>query len=271
MHFSSLLLPTLASLALAAPTYPILNLNAALPGNIEDISEYFNMLANKVQALRYLSAEPICDLSKAKMISPAEDLPVPSKGLTLKHVAIGRGTQNYTCDTSNSTAVPVATGAVATLFNASCVAAMYPDLLEKLPSVSMQFNLSDNNNNESPQRLGPSSLGVSGHHLFTSAGVPLFKLESEGLSIGDAYCSKNSSIPAPTMAAKGQQGESAVAWLKLLTTEGSTGDIQEVYRITTAGGSPPATCKGQPAAFEVQYAAQYWFYQGDAPVKSAAP
>uniref|UniRef100_L2FV45 Protein CASP n=1 Tax=Colletotrichum fructicola (strain Nara gc5) TaxID=1213859 RepID=L2FV45_COLFN len=232
-----------------------------------DISEYFNMLATKVQALKYLSAEPVCDLTKAKMISPAEDLPPPSAGLTLKHVAIGRGTQNYTCDTSNATAVPVATGAKATLFNASCVAAMYPDLLEKLPSVSMQFNLTDS---DDQQRLGPSSLAISGHHIFPTTGVPFFQLATDGVEIGDAWCAKNSSIAAPTMAAKGQQGEGAVPWLKLLTTAGSTGNLQEVYRITTVGGSAPATCQGQPAAFEVQYAAEYWFYQGKAPVKSAA-
>nr|XP_036582809.1 uncharacterized protein CTRU02_07362 [Colletotrichum truncatum]KAF6791600.1 hypothetical protein CTRU02_07362 [Colletotrichum truncatum] len=268
MRYSNILVPALASLALAAPTYPTLNLKAALPGNIEDISEYFNLLATKVQALKYLSTEPICDLSKAKMISPAENLPAPSKGLTLKHVAIGRGTQNYTCDTSNSTAVPVATGAVATLFNASCVAAMYPDLLEKLPSVSMSFNLTDSS---AHPRLGPSNLAVSGHHNFPAAGVPLFQLAINGEQIGDAFCAKNSSIPAPPTATAGQQGEGAVAWLKLLTTEGSTGGLQEVYRITTVGGSPPTSCKGQPATFEVQYAAQYWFYQGSAPVKSAAP
>ncbi|KAJ0341379.1 hypothetical protein COL922a_002346 [Colletotrichum nupharicola] len=267
MRFATLLVPTLASLALAAPTYPTLNLNSALPGNIEDISEYFNMLATKVQALKYLSAEPVCDLTKAKMISPAEDLPPPSAGLTLKHVAIGRGTQNYTCNTSNATAVPVATGAKATLFNASCVAAMYPDLLEKLPSVSMQFNLTDS---DDQQRLGPSSLAISGHHIFPTTGVPFFQLATDGVEIGDAWCAKNSSIAAPTMAAKGQQGEGAVPWLKLLTTAGSTGNLQEVYRITTVGGSAPATCQGQPAAFEVQYAAEYWFYQGKAPVKSAA-
>ncbi|KAF6842539.1 hypothetical protein CMUS01_03006 [Colletotrichum musicola] len=255
MRLSTLLVPAMASLALTAPTYPAINLKAALPGGTEDISDYFNMLANKVQALKHLSMEPICDLSMARMITPAEDLPAPSKGLTLKHVAIGRGTQNYTCDTSNSTAVPVATGAVATLFNATCVAAMYPDLLEKLPSVSMQFNLS-NTDSETRQRLGPSSLAISGHHSFPSAGVPLFQLEANGQQIGDAYCAKNSSIPAPVMAATGQQGEKAVAWLKLLTTEGSTGDLQEVYRITTVGGSPPSTCDGQPATFEIQYAAQ---------------
>lgn len=75
MRCSTLLVPALASLALAAPTYPTLNLQAALPGSIEQISEYFNMLANKVQATKYLSTAPVCDLSTAKL--PEGELRAP--------------------------------------------------------------------------------------------------------------------------------------------------------------------------------------------------
>ncbi|KAK2024706.1 malate dehydrogenase [Colletotrichum zoysiae] len=272
MHCQKILLPALASLALAAPTYPTLNLQAALPGSIEHISEYFNMLATKVQATRYLSAAPVCDLSVVKLPKPAiETLGGPGKGLSLAHIAIGRGTQNYTCDTSNATAVPVATGAIATLFNASCVGSLYPDLLDKLPVVAMDFNLTEQEVDN--HRLGPSNLAISGHHLFTGAGVPLFILETDGSPIGDSYCSKNASMPAPLTAQAGQHGEAAVAWLKLKTIGPSTGNIQEVYRIHTVGGSAPASCKGQPAAFEIQYAAQYWFYSGTSQkiVRSSTP
>ncbi|TKW52478.1 hypothetical protein CTA1_7282 [Colletotrichum tanaceti] len=258
MHSSSLLVPGLVSLALAAPTYPTLNLQAALPGSIEHISEYFNMLAAKVQAARYLSAAPVCDLSAAKLPESAiETLGEPRRGLSLIHIAIGRGTQNYTCDAKNATAVPVATGAIATLFNASCVGSLYPDLLDKLPIVAMDFNLTEQ---EVSRRLGPSNLAISGHHLFTGAGVPLFKPEPDGSPIGDAYCAKDGSMPAPLTAQTGQHGEAAVAWLRLKVVEPSSGGLREVYRIHTVGGSAPASCKGQPAAFEVQYATQYWFY-----------
>ncbi len=40
---------------------------------------------------------------------------------------------------------------------------------------------------------------------------------------------------------------------------GATGNLQEVYRINTAGGNPPATCEGMKSTFEVQYAAEYVF------------
>ncbi|GKT48872.1 uncharacterized protein ColSpa_09053 [Colletotrichum spaethianum] len=271
MHCPTLLVPALASIALAAPTYPTLNLQAALPGSIEHISEYFNMLATKVQATRYLSTAPVCDISAANMPESAiETLGEPRKGLFLTHIAIGRGTQNYTCDTSNVTAVPVATGAIATLFNASCVGSLYPDLLDKLPVVAMDFNLTEQ---ETSRRLGPSNLAISGHHQFTSAGVPLFMLETDGSPIGDSYCAKNASMPAPLTAQTGQQGEASVAWLKLKTIAPSTGSVQEVYRIHTVGGSAPASCKDQPAAFEIHYAAQYWFYSGAAQdiIKSSTP
>ncbi|CRK45450.1 hypothetical protein BN1723_006616 [Verticillium longisporum] len=45
----------------------------------------------------------------------------------------------------------------------------------------------------------------------------------------------------------------------------STWTAVVIYRLTTAGGSPPSSCAGQPESFQVQYAAAYWFYAGPAP------
>lgn len=186
-----------------------------------------------------------------------------TEGLILKHVAIGRGTQNYTCDLSNSTAVPSAVGAVATLFNATCIAATYPDLLAMLPRVALAFNLTESDaytSNLVPantgSRLAPGNYMISGHHYFTTTTTPFFDLDTENWQLGAAPCSKNATAPAPAGAAAGQGGEKAVAWLKLKTIDGATGQLQEVYRVETAGGSPPATCTGMSAAFEVQYSAQ---------------
>lgn len=193
-------------------------------------------------------------------------LPAVTAGLTLKHVAIGRGTQNYTCDLSNTTAAPSAVGAVATLFNATCVAATYPDLLNTLPRVAMSFNLSSSGGaDDTPSNLVPASTGdrlapgnymISGHHFFRDSTTPFFNLDTDNWALGEAPCAKNATVDAPAGAATGQQGEKAVAWLKLTAREGATGRLQEVYRVETAGGSPPATCEGMSAAFEVQYSAQ---------------
>lgn len=177
------------------------------------------------------------------------DLPPPTTGYSLRHVAVGRGTQNYTCDAGNASVAPLANGAVATLFNASCVAALYPELLNTIPGMAVHFNLSED------VQLGPSSLSVSGHHYFQNATTPFFNLDTPTLDIGEAPCAKNNSVAAPSTAATGQQGEAAVAWLKLTARDGSTNNIKEVFRVTTAGGSPPKTCESQAATFEVQYSA----------------
>ncbi|POR33434.1 Malate dehydrogenase [Tolypocladium paradoxum] len=264
MRPSTILASTLAVTARAAPAFPELNLkDLADPTNaLDSLSGYFNLIAAKVQAARLLSEAPVCDLSQAQMPAESRDagvdgLPAPAKGLTVRHVAVGRGTQNYTCDTTKEDSAPKAAGAVATLFNASCVAALYPDVLDRIPSVAVHFNLS------SAERLGPSAMPKSGVHYFADGSTPFFDLDTPMLHLGKAPCAKNSTADAPSTAAVGQRGEKAVTWLRLTTKEGATNGIQDVYRVTTAGGSPPATCKGLPARFEVEYAAVYWFWQGE--------
>ncbi|TVY45171.1 hypothetical protein LSUB1_G001018 [Lachnellula subtilissima] len=250
----------LCAVALSAPTIPYSSAAAERPTEMKVLSEYFNMLGSKVQAGKQMAEAPVCDLSNAVLptASPTA-LPKPSEGLVLKHVAIGRGTQNYSCSTGNATAPPAAVGALATLYNASCVASTYPDLLNLLPSVALQFNLSS----VSQASLTPSNLAISGHHLFTNTTTPFFTLNTDAMQLGVAPCAKNNSVSAPTSAVKGQydQGFGAVAWLKLTARSGATGNLEEVYRVNTAGGNPPATCAGMPATFEVQYAAEYWFYE----------
>lgn len=172
-------------------------------------------------------------------------MPSPAPGSQLRHVAVGRGTQNYTCD-GNADSKPKAIGAVATLFNVTCMAAMYPDVTSKVPSMAVHFNL------DTANRLGPAMLPISGHHFFTAQGVPFFDLGSEG----QLPCAKNASMNAPSTAAVGQKGEAAVAWLRLLATNDATNGLGEVFRVSTAGGSPPATCKDLSGSFEVEYSAE---------------
>ncbi|KAB5575915.1 hypothetical protein GE09DRAFT_1215654 [Coniochaeta sp. 2T2.1] len=256
MRASILLASALGATVFAAPATPTFNADAAAPGGLDSVAEYFNMLAVKVKESRKMAAAPICDLSKAQMpIASPTPLPPPAAGYILKHVAIGRGTQNYTCDTKNATAVPVGNGALATLYNASCIASAYPDLLNTLPKVAIQFNLTD------VPKMPPSNLVVSGIHYFTTATTPFFNLDIGAEKLGQANTAKNASVPAPADAPKGQGGEAAVAWLKLNTKPGATGDLTEVYRLETAGGSAPATCVGMPAEFNVEYSAQYWFFE----------
>ncbi|KKY34364.1 putative malate dehydrogenase [Diaporthe ampelina] len=272
MRASSILVPALCASVFAAPVYPDLNVKAAMPDDaISDISQYFNMLAQKTQEGRQMSQAPACDLSAAKLpVASPEALPDVTPGLILKHVAVGRGTQNYTCDTSNTTAAPTAAGAVATLFNASCIAATYPDLLNMLPRVSMAFNLTASPSypknlvpTSTNSKLAPGNYVISGHHYFTDNTTPFFTLDTDNLKLGVIPCSKKAAVAAPADAPAGQQGEKAVPWLKLSAKLGATGRLQEVYRVETAGGSAPSTCSGMPASFQVEYSAQYWFFESE--------
>ncbi|KAG9239245.1 hypothetical protein BJ875DRAFT_220747 [Amylocarpus encephaloides] len=255
MFFHLWAISALCAVTLSAPFAPG---SASRPEEMKVLSDYFHMLATKVQEGRNMAMAPICDISKATLpVASPTPLAGPAEGMTLKHVAIGRGIQNYTCSTTNATAAPKPIGAVATLYNASCVAATYPDLLNILPKLALEFSITPEN-----QELGPSNLVVSGHHYFTNNTSPFFDLNTSGLELGVAPCQKNSSVPAPAGAVVGQnnQGLGAVAWLKLTTRSGATGGLQEVYRVNTAGGSPPKICEGMPATFEIQYSAEYWFF-----------
>ncbi|KAH7309456.1 hypothetical protein B0I35DRAFT_482232 [Stachybotrys elegans] len=257
MQFSTILFSTLAVVASAAPTSRAsFRETTDASDALEKVSDYFNLLANKVQFARIMDQAPACDVSRAQMPIAPEALPAPAAGHRVHHVAVGRGTQNYTCDTSNSTAVPAAQGAVAVLFNASCIAALYPDLLQAIPGMAVHFTVDE------AQQLGPAGLQVSGHHYFIDNTTPAFDLSGPDHDFGMYIGKKANGTDAPTTAAVGLGGEKAVPWLRLGSIEGTTQNMQEVYRVNTAGGSAPATCAGQPESFQIEYATVYWFFEG---------
>lgn len=154
------------------------------------------------------------------------------------------------------TDAPVANGAMATLFNASCIAASYPKLLATLTGLALQFDVPAPGQADESARMGPTNLVVSGHHFFTDSTTPYFNLDTSALALGQGAFKKVLDAAAPASAPTGRQGEKAVKWLKLVANGQGTGNIQEVYRVETAGGSAPATCEGLAASFEVQYAAE---------------
>ncbi|WPH03507.1 Hypothetical protein R9X50_00638700 [Acrodontium crateriforme] len=199
-----------------------------------------------------------CSLSGVKMPASSTPLPAPADGLTLSHVAIGRGTQNYTCDLSNATAVPAPVGALATLFNVTCLAASAPDLLSILPSIALELPVPSSSDVQDP-----INQDMSGHHYFIDLTTAFFNMDTSLHQYGSGAFKKVNAVPAPATAPKGQygRGDGAVAWLKLDAKNDKDQIFQQVYRLNTAGGNPPKTCKGQKAAFEVQYAAEYWLFE----------
>jgi hypothetical protein len=177
-------------------------------------------------------------------------LPAPD-GLTVKAITLGRGTQNYTCE-PGSTAPPKPIGAIATLYDASPFFPFLPpsdgdEILALLPDYLISLKL------DALQTFLP----VLGHHFFDAHGTPVFDLGHVGLFRGK----RSAAIVAPSDSFKGpfNQGRGAVDWLQLCAVEGSK-YLKEGYRVETAGGKPPASCEGQPATIEVEYATQYWFY-----------
>lgn len=265
---SAALLPTLS---LSAPTHASFTLDAAnAPDAVDHLSDYFNLLARKVQRYKSLDEAPTCDIARAVLPITPDSLPTPEKGLTVKHVAIGRGTQNYTCNPLNATAPPVAAGAVATLYDASCLSASHADLLDALSRLSISYDpvpeplsvfaSSDAGDSTARPRIGPQAIGVSGVHYFNDLGQPFFDIDLAGA--GHVTVKLDESFPAPYDAPVGLTGEKAVAWLKLVVREedgSATKGLKEVYRVNTVGGSAPASCDGMPEKFSVQYVAQYWF------------
>ncbi|KAL4868674.1 hypothetical protein BDV12DRAFT_197022 [Aspergillus spectabilis] len=187
---------------------------------------------------------------------PESTLPAPSDGSSLQSITLGRGTQNYTCATNTNTTTPEATGATATLFDVSCLAALdtgdensesesllhiLPDVLKSIPLSSTDF-VSNILNRLTGQNL------VIGKHYFTQDGVPFFDLRgtdySETRSNNYIAAQKEDVMDAPAKPGYGITED--VPWLKL---KGVEGGFIEVYRVHTAGGAAPATCEGLPEVF----------------------
>jgi Protein of unknown function (DUF3455) len=105
---------------------------------------------------------------------------------------------------------------------------------------------------------------VAGVHYFSDDTTPVFDFRgADGRNDPALFIGKKAdAVPAPNYSVKGidNKGDGAVPWLKLDAVTGSV-DFKEAYRMITAGGLPPTDCAGQKDTFEVDYAAEYWFYK----------
>ncbi|KAL3446877.1 hypothetical protein BJX65DRAFT_106304 [Aspergillus insuetus] len=230
-------------------------------------SIYGSILTNLFSNLDLIN----CPLGETSL--PQFTLPEPSEGLSLQFLTLGRGTQNYTCATNTNTSTPEATGATATLFDVSCLAALDVDtesdsfdsqsqsLLDLLPDVLRSVPLGSADFLTSLITRFTGQNLVVGTHYFTKDGVPFFDFRGSSSdtsrSTADSWiaAAKDDEMDAPVKPGYGITGD--VAWLKLTRVEGG---ISEVYRLHTSGGAAPATCEGMPEVFTVDYTSQYWFY-----------
>jgi len=209
------------------------------------------------------------ELDKAKF--PVDKVPADFfiPGLALKKVVVGRGTQNYTCETDTEESVPVLKGAIATLFDTSCLAAFTPTFLHSISPELLTYPLSSV---DSPT----AKALTTGSHYFPIKKTPVFDFRTEnGMDVpapatvlgGPAVGPENmfeyaagKNTPAPADAPAGSNKLGSVDWLRLDNDGLRDPSYSSVYRIHTAGGKAPATCKGLEKEFIVDYAAEYWFY-----------
>ncbi|KAB8237290.1 hypothetical protein ETB97_007805 [Aspergillus alliaceus] len=247
------MLPIFVFICLTAQIFAAPTLYDDVYNYSNDLSEFLGRVSKHIEHSKDLLSSATCDASRIELPAYASGLPSPSDQRLL-YVALGRGTQNYTCATSSTNSTPVAVGAVANLYNATCLAGSFSDMLNMLPNIAYKIPLPGSESD----RLPPANLDLMGHHFFDGP-TPVFNLDTTAAhQYGIARTKKEAQIDAPPSAIQGNNG--AVAWLYLSTTSGTVGDYTGVYRVDTAAGSPPKTCNGMPSQFTVQYAANYYFY-----------
>ena len=189
---------------------------------------------------------------------PKGGLGLPQPDLELKYVLLGVGTQNYSCSDGRESA-PVATGAIADLYDLgpllssdSFSEAEITSFIDRFPG--LVFPLIDKNGNLRKNLPLPT---IGKHFFQSNPTAPVFDLTAVNAR---AIVGLDSKVPAPRDAFPGKKKEGAVDWLFLTDAGGSFGGVSNVYRVVTAGGKAPETCRGKKAEFTVRYAAEYWFY-----------
>ena len=235
-------------------------------------------LVSRLHILRDTAS--ISEPALANTTPKASTLPPPDAGLKLKHIVLGFGVQNYSCDTVGAKAV--SKGALAVLYD---VTSLYPGQsadslsLEQFGALTTNIlhgnknpvNLTETTNRvdaafpgasatnpflapESPVSIAglKAPLQILGHHFFDTNSVPRFVVTD-----GSIVASKNATFDAPATSDPGLESTGAVAWLKLTAIAGSQG-ITNVYRVFTAGGNAhPCKAIGLDT---VAYAAHYYLY-----------
>lgn len=191
----------------------------ALPGPLR-LASTFSRIATELDTITLGN----CSLQGIELpINYAKvKLPEPSPHLSLRYITIGRGTQNYSCsstDTSHHSkkpSTPIAIGAAATLFDVSCIASQSVTLLHELPAVVGHTPLSSLAFMVEALTLSTNTSNlIIGEHYFNTAGDPFFDLKMSG---SDAWMAakKDASVNAPTRASHTPgKDKSDVPWLKL--------------------------------------------------------
>lgn len=219
---------------------------------------------------RTVTPDPTSTSSSAVATSTVETAPttvaklpttgaLPATNNTVKFVAVGRGIQNYSCAAVNAT--PVATGAIAVLWDYTSLASSNETELNTLPGLAVNVPFDPFPLDGTPTSLaGLPAATVLGHHFFAADGTPTFNLTGANMIL---FGNKTATVTAPVGSPLGPNGTGSVAWLQLeakvnIAAETSVG-ITEAYRVQTAGGNPMTLCSSAGTQ-SIPYASEYWFF-----------
>jgi hypothetical protein len=175
-------------------------------------------------------------------LSGIHALPLPAADKTLKYLTLGRGIVTYEC---NST-IP-GDDQPAYLYQNTDLYDVAP-LAQNLPSEDALHALVPQFCGYDYSELRNTSMNCVGriYNQFGHTIVNLFGFNVPEFTIEIAWA-----IPSPA-------GHAVNGYWGLSTTLDKD---WEVYRVETAGGVTPTTCKGhENSTINIAYAAEYWFY-----------
>ncbi|KAL0579249.1 hypothetical protein V5O48_002753 [Marasmius crinis-equi] len=197
-----------------------------------------------------------CNCNQNLAIGNIAGLTPPSHSVSF--IALGVGTQNYTCSAGGTYA---SAGAVASLFDVSCITSS-PDFATLSSKAFGSWNKASAS--ASPASALNSIQGINkspiGDHYFTTSPSgngtsPKWDMTSKafkGNTNAFVIAAKQGSVPSPG-------GSTNVDWLYLTSVGGALAD--EIYRTETQGGQPPASCTaGQTTT--VKYTSLYYLTGG---------
>jgi len=198
----------------------------------------------------------------ANLVLPANQTVLVAPTAPKSFVALGVGYQNYTC---NAAGTYTSAGAVADLFDLSCLSAITPifNNIQDLAFPAWEA--------APPSfKIGPSTMGYPqlGNHYFqpnpSGTGLsPVWDFRAgiaEGNPNAFVLAAKIGDLPAPPSPTSSQD----VDWLQLKNVSGEL--ATQIYRTDTRGGLPPTSCTPGSAPISLKYVSKYWLFGGSVQV-----
>jgi len=211
--------------------------------------------------LTSLILAPLVSTAKTSQPTLPSSFSIPA-GQTQKFVALGLGTQNYSCATTGKFA---SAGALATLFDIRAID--NSPISANITQLALAIFTINRAAVTAVEKLLSKTPVELGQHFFIAnpygappAILPEFNfVSSQHDPSAFVIANKTGDVPAPNNPSVN------VDWLELVnvqkTTPVSSGTLANtIFRLSTAGGQPPTSCTGSQTT-QIPYAAKYYFYK----------